>query len=257
MKYNNLLLDIEDGIAYVSLNNVPASNELDAALARELLEAAKELTMNETVKMVVLGAQGPDFSVGSAPSKERTGNEEYESIAIVCSAIEEWARLPYPILAAVNGRCTSLGFSLACIADIRYAEPNTIFSSPEASWGVVPAGGITHRLPRLIGKGPAMAALLGGEPLPAGRALEIGLVEKVMDVDSLWKEVCEEAKRFAELSALSMQYTKECLIRGSELPFDQALRLELDVYMLLQTSEDRMEGVNAFLQKRPPQFIGQ
>ena len=256
MKYNYLLVEIDEDIAYVSLNHTSANNELETGMAKELLVLAKELSMNENIKIIVLGARGENFSIGVPRSESGEFDEEYSPIALAGSVIEEWARLPYPILAAVNGRCESLGFSLACIADIRYAGENAVFSVPEATWGVVPAGGITHRLPRLIGKGPAMMMLLGAEPISADRALELGLVVKVTDEESLWDEVCNEAKRLASLSTLSMQYTKECLIRGSELPLEQALRLELDVYMLLQTSEDRMEGVNAFLQKRSPQFIG-
>ena len=256
MKYNYLHSKVEDHIAYVSLNNQPANNALNAELARELLLVAKELSMDETIKIIVLGTQLADFSVGEPPTKLGNIDEEYIPISLVGSAIEEWARLPYPILAAVKGRCESSGFSLACIADIRFADKNAIFSVPESTWGVVPSGGITHRLPRLIGKGPAMMMLLGGEAVSADRALDLGLVQKVTETEMLWEEVCNEAKRLADLSTLSMQYTKECLLRGSELPLDQALRLELDVYMLLQTSGDRMEGVNAFLQKRSPQFIG-
>ena len=255
MKYNYLHVKVDDHIAYVTLNN-GANNEIDSALAKELLSLAKELSLNEMIKIIVLGTQGEDFSIGVPPTKQGKIDEEYAPISLVSSVIEEWARLPYPILAAVKGKCESMGFSLACIADIRFADKSAIFSVPEATWGVVPAGGITHRLPRLIGKGPAMMMLLGGETVSADRALELGLVQKVMEPDVLWEEVSNEAKRLSELSTLSMQYTKECLIRGSELPLDQALRLELDVYMLLQTSEDRMEGVNAFLQKRSPQFIG-
>ena len=256
MKYNYLLVEIEDDIAYVSLNNISANNELETGMAKELLVLAKELSMNENIKIIVLGARGDNFSIGVPRSEAGDFEEEYSPVALAGSVIEEWARLPYPIMAAVNGRCESLGFSLACIADIRYAGENAVFSVPEATWGMVPAGGITNRLPRLIGKGPAMMMLLGAEPISADRALELGLVVKVTDEEALWDEVCNEAKRLANLSTLSMQYTKECLIRGSELPLEQALRLELDVYMLLQTSEDRMEGVNAFLQKRSPQFKG-
>lgn len=256
MKYNYLLVEIKDDIAYVSLNNAHTHNELETGMAKELSALAKELTMNETIKIIVLGARGADFSIGVPPSEAGEIDEEYLPISLATSVIEEWSRLPYPILAAVNGRCASLGLSLACIADIRYAAKDAVFSVPESTWGVVPTGGITHRLPRLIGKGAAMMMLLGGEAISADRGLELGLVQKVTDEEALWDEVCNEAKRLAGLSTLSMQYTKECLIRGSELPFEQALRLELDVYLLLQTSEDRMEGVNAFLQKRPPQFIG-
>lgn len=100
-----------------------------------------------------------------------------------------------------------------------------------------------------------MSMLLGGEPIQVGEAFRVGLVNKIAEED-VWELACREARQLAELSSLSMQYTKECLLRGSELSFEQALRLELDVYMLLSTSEDRMEGVQAFLEKRTPQFQG-
>ncbi|MFJ7747868.1 enoyl-CoA hydratase/isomerase family protein [Peribacillus sp. NPDC097295] len=259
MKYHYLKVWIEDHIVYVILNDAERQNQFNSQLSQELKSIAREIIEMNDIKVIVLGSSGSDFSIGLEAPFETVvpENESYGTVTLASAAIEEWSRLPYPIIAALDGQCSSLGLSLACVADIRYASDNAFFSVPEVTWGCVPAGGITQRLPRLIGKGPAMSMLLGGERIEASQALTLGLVNKVISSASLWEETCNEAKRLAKLSTLSMQFTKECLLRGSELPLEQALRLELDIYMLLQTSHDRMEGVQAFLEKRPLQFKGE
>ncbi|MFS0574292.1 enoyl-CoA hydratase/isomerase family protein [Sporosarcina sp. 179-K 3D1 HS] len=252
-------LTIKDMIAYVVLNNTASFNELNAAMSQELLSIANELMFREDVKVVVLGSRGPDFSIGLDLTDSQVDaevDEAYTAVRLASEMIEKWARIPYPIIAAIDGRCMSLGFSLACVADVRYASSTAFFSIPEGKHGLVPAGGITQRLPRLIGKGPAISMLLGGEAMPVQEAERLGLVNGIAEGQSAWDAACEEAMQLSKLSTLSLQFTKECLLRGGELSFEQALRLELDVYMLLQTSDDRMEGVQAFLEKRAPQFTG-
>lgn len=257
MKFSKLEAWVDRHIAYVRLNDPENGNLFTPRLSQELLAVAEYISEADNIKVIVLGACGSDFSLGLYSSRSEETNEQYAAVRLACDAIERWARLPQPIIAVLHGQCISLGISLACVADIRYAARNTYFSVPEAGRGLVPAGGITQRLPRLIGRGPAMMMLLGGESLNASQALELGLVSKVTENDSAWTEALKEAERLATLSTLSLQYTKECLLRGSELSLEQALRLELDVYMLLQTSHDRMEGVRAFLEKRQPRFIGE
>src|SRR5699024_3082640 len=105
-------------------------------------------------------------------------------------------------------------------------------------------------------KGPAMSVLLGGESVQADRAFELGLANRLSNENDVWTEACREGRRLANMSTLSTQFTKETLLKVSEMTLDQALSLELDIYMLLQTSGDRMEGINAFLEKRTPQFKG-
>lgn len=258
MKYHYLEVWYERQIAFVRLNNPEQDNIFLPELSQELFYMANELINRENIKVVVLGANGSHFSLGLARDflQDDYNEESYSSIAIASSAIEQWSRIPYPIVVAINGDCGSLGVSLACVGDIRYASSDSTFFVPEIMWGVVPAGGVTQRLPKLIGKGPAMNMLLGGEVINAKEALELGLINKMVDSSCLWEKACVQANHLAEMSTLSMQYTKECILKGSELTFEQALRLELDVYMLLQTSEDRIEGVQAFLEKRSPQFKG-
>ena len=258
MKYHYLEVWYENQIAFVRLNNAEGDNIFLPELSQELMYMANELINNEDIKVVVLGAKGPNFSLGLTWDflQGDYGEESYSAIALASSAIEQWSRIPYPIVVAINGECRSLGVSLACVGDIRYASSDSTFFVPEIMSGLIPAGGVTQRLPKLIGKGPAMNMLLGGEIINAEEALELGLINKKVDNTCLWEKACMQANLLAEMSTLSMQYTKECILKGSELTFEQALRLELDIYMLLQTSEDRIEGVQAFLEKRSPQFKG-
>lgn len=258
MKYQSLEVLNENGILYVKLNNLSSNNLMDAGMAQDLLSIARDAMLLDDVKVVVLGSTGEDFSIGfqSELESSQPSDESYSAVHLANAAIEQWARLPYPILAAINGQCRSIGLSLACVADLRYANSKAVFSVPEPTWGLVPAGGITQRLPRLIGKTAAMEMLLGGKTIQADTAYSLGLINKVTS-ENVWDLACEKAKQFASLSTLSLQYTKECITRGIELPLEQALRLELDIYMLLSTSKDRMEGVHAFLEKRQPKFLGE
>lgn len=252
---NYLEVEIVGKIAYVKM--VQSHNEWDILFAQELEAVAQMLYNADNVQAVVIGSEGEHFSIGipfEATAYEAIA-DEYKTVQLSTKAIKSWAKLPYPIIAAIQGECSSYGFSLAAIADIRYVTPTARFFSPELSWGVLPAGGLTQRLPRIIGKGPAMAVLLGGEVITAEQSVEWGLANQV--VADAWSEACKQAEQFLHYSPLALQYTKECILRGSELPFDQGLRQELDLYMVLQTSEDRMEGVTAFIEKRTPQYKGE
>lgn len=259
MNYHYFKMTQQQGIAYIQLVDEATQNEWHAPFIQELRDIAVYLRDATDVKVVVVGSSANEFSIGSSlpTMQEEDIPTQYQTVSLATEAIEQWAKLPYPIIMAIHGQCTSLAFSFACIADIRLIAEDVQFAVPELAHGLVPAGGITQRLPRLIGKGAAMAVLLGQSTVTAEDAMALGLATTKTTREELWELACEEALRLSELSTLSLQYTKECLYRGSELPFDQGLRLELDVYLLLQTSRDRMEGVEAFLQKRKPHFIGE
>lgn len=256
MKFYDLDVKIEDKIAYVSFNRPETNNSFNLNLAQELLYLANEFIENDGVEVIVLGAKGDNFSHGLSELNNPLDEDMKHTINLANDAIEAWAKIPFPIITSIQGECNSLALSLACVADIRYAQSNATFSVPEVSNGLVPGGGITQRLPRLIGKGPSMSMLLSSDIISAQTGFEWGLLNKIVDEDKVWEVACSKARELVEMSTLSMQYTKECILRGSELPFEDGLRLELNMYMLLQTGFDRMEGVNAYLEKRTPHFKG-
>lgn len=259
MNYQFINITQQQGIAYIQLVDSKTQNEWHAPFIQELRDIAIYLRDATNIKVVVVGSSADEFSIGSRlPAiSEEDVPQQYQTVSLATDVLELWAKLPYPIIMAIHGQCTSLAFSFACIADIRIIAEDVQFAVPELAYGLVPAGGITQRLPRLIGKGAAMNVLLGQSTVDAQEAIALGLATTQVPREELWQTACTEGLRLSELSTLSLQYTKECLYRGSELPFEQGLRLELDVYLLLQTSRDRMEGVEAFLEKRKPHFIGE
>lgn len=256
MKFYDLDVKVEDKIAYVLFNRPDTNNCFNLNLAQELLYLANEFIEKDGVEVIVLGGNGENFSHGLSNLNNQLNEDMKHTINLSNEAIEAWAKIPFPVIASIQGECNSLALSLACVADIRYAQNNATFSVPEVMNGLVPSGGITQRLPRLIGKGPSMSMLLSGEMILAQTGFEWGLINKNVEEDNVWEVACNKAKEFADMSTLSMQYTKECILRGSELAFEEGLRLELNMYMLLQTGFDRMEGVNAYLEKRPSNFKG-
>jgi Enoyl-CoA hydratase/carnithine racemase len=161
-----------------------------------------------------------------------------------------------PVIAAVNGDALGGGLALALAADIRIAAETARFGLPEADTGILPLAGATQRLLRLAGRGKALEMVLTGEPIDAAEALRIGLVSEVMPRAKLAARAQALAERLAERGPLALQYAKEAISRGIDMPLDQALRYETDLTVILQTTEDRAEGVRAFLEKRKPRFKG-
>ena len=145
--------------------------------------------------------------------------------------------------------------ALAC--DIRIAAQKAHFGFPEVATGLIPSGGGTQRLPRIIGKGKALELILTAEIIDAASALEIGLVTKVVPAESLNAEVDTLVKAIAGKAPISLRYIKEAINKGLDLTLEQGLRLEADLYFLLHTTADRTEGIKAFQQKRPAEFKGQ
>jgi enoyl-CoA hydratase/carnithine racemase len=173
------------------------------------------------------------------------------NIAAAVAAIEK------PVIAAVNGDALGDGLELALACDVRIAAQNARFGLPEIEAGLIPSGGGTQRLPRIVGRGKALEMILTGETIDAPAALEYGLATKIVSADSLMTEVEALAKAMAAKAPVSLRYIKEAINKGLDLTMEQGLRLEADLYFLLHTTGDRTEGIKAFQQKRPPEFKGQ
>jgi enoyl-CoA hydratase len=163
---------------------------------------------------------------------------------------------PKPVIAMINGYCLGGGCELALACDIRVASETASFGQPEINLGIIPGGGGTQRLTRLVGEGKAMELILSGEIINAQEAFRIGLVNQVVPADQLETKTMEIARRIAEKSPIALRLAKEAVKLASRSNLDEGLRREVDLFALCFSSEDKDEGVKAFLEKRKPEFKG-
>ncbi len=164
--------------------------------------------------------------------------------------------LPLPAIAAIEGDCCSAGLELALACDLRVASAAARFAFPETEFGLIPLAGGTQRLPRLVGRGRALAMILLGQTIDGATAEAWGLVNTVANADGALALAERLAATIATRGPIAERFAKEAVQNGSDLPLARALRYELDLTVLLQTTADRAEGVRAFTEKRPPEFHG-
>jgi len=163
---------------------------------------------------------------------------------------------PKPVIAMINGYCLGGGNELALACDIRIASETASFGQPEINLGIIPGGGGTQRLTRLIGEGKAMELILTGEIIDARTAFALGLVNMIVPPADLKAKTMEMANRIAEKSPIALRMAKEAVKLASRSNLDEGLRREIDLFALCFSSEDKDEGVKAFLEKRKPVFHG-
>ena len=247
MPYETISLEKRGAIAYLTLRRPQAGNALNAPMATELVHACQALNQDEGMHAVVLNAAGDSFCTGGEPQGLEAAGEATRAIAGIERAT----------IAAIGGDCLAEGLELALACDIRVASRGARLGLPQVSLGLVPGGGGTQRLPRLVGRGKAMEMLLGAEPIDADEALRVGLVSRVVPPEELAAQVDEIAGQIASRGPIAVRFTKEAVNKGLDLTLGQGMRLEGDLYFLIQTTEDRMEGIRAFMEKRPPQFKGE
>lgn len=243
-------LEVESHVATVQL-------ELDDArfdrAALEALTAVAAEVRNRTADIhAVVLTSGADFGLGW--SADALGEEVIAGLEPVGAAFDAVAAIPQPVVAAIRGEASSAGLELALAADIRVASDDARFSMPETSLGVVPRGGGTQRLPRAVGRTAALRLLLSGETIGADEARRIGLVAELASDGGVEAAARTIADTIASRGPIATRLAKEAVQRGSELPLAEALRAELDLTVILQTTADRAEGVQAFVEKRPPRF---
>ncbi|HEV8584703.1 MAG TPA: enoyl-CoA hydratase-related protein [Methylomirabilota bacterium] len=258
-KYEAITYDVADGVATITLNRAEVHNAQNDTMRRELTRCFEGLVTDDTVKVVVItGAGDKAFSAGAdikefvAPLvpvqfREHRRRVEYRSIMERC---------PQPILAAINGFALGGGLELALACDIRVAAANATLGLTEINLAIIPGGGGTQRLPRLVGRGKALEMILTGARIPAEEALRIGLVERVVPAGEALKAATELARTIAAKAPVALRYAKEAVVKGLELPLADGVRLEGDLSTLLRTTEDRVEGAKAFLEKRAPRWTG-
>jgi enoyl-CoA hydratase len=228
---------------------------VDATVVREFRDACEAIEGDANVRAVVLTGTGNIFSAGWDAAL-LSDIEALRQAGVLGDPFGCLAELPKPVICALNGDAFSGGLALALAADIRIASDSAKFGLPEANAGLLPMAGATQRLSRLVGRGKALEMILTGEPIDAAEALRIGLVSEVVPATKLTERAQQIADRIAERGPLALRYAKEAVSRGIDMSLEQALRFETDLTVILQTTEDRAEGVRAFLEKRKPEFKG-
>lgn len=225
---------------------------LRAGTAASLARAAHELTEDRAVRVVILTTDGPDFCTGPDADLDPLGLGDDPAAAL--------ARIRVPVVAAVRGACRSVGLELVLACDVVIASSTARFALDDVAAGRgLPCWGGTQRLPRAVGVARATAMVLLGDELGAEAARDAGLVWSVAahdDPDRFAAETEDVAATLRRLGPLALEYAKEAVHRGAELPLRDGLRLEGDLNTLLATSADRAEGLAAFFAKRPADFAG-
>jgi enoyl-CoA hydratase/carnithine racemase len=247
------------GAVWVTLDRPQAKNALSRAVNLELRRLAVELGQNRQARAIVLTGAGGAFSAG-ADLKERRGVAAADTgpyVDAIAGAITAWAELPRPTIAAMSGPALGGGLELALACDFRIASDDAVMGLSEVRLGIMPGAGGTQRLARLVGVSRAKELVLTGRRIDARRALEIGLVNRVVPAGELRAAAEELAAELAACAPLSVAMAKQAIDQGIGLPLDQALALERRCYDVTLMSEDRNEGLRAFAEKRPPRFTGE
>jgi enoyl-CoA hydratase len=256
---NIVLIAKKDRVATITVNRPDKLNALGPEVRVGLAMALEELRHDEDVRVgIITGAGEKAFIAGAdiAEFKGKSGVQGYHYIQTgdIYSAVE---RFPKPIIAMINGFCLGGGCELAMACDIRIAGDKAKLGQPETNLGLIPGGGGTQRLPRLVGQGHAMRLIYTGETITAAAAAEIGLVDEVVPQDELEQRTMELAGKIAEKSPASLQAAKESIRAAWQMPLDAGLRFEKQWFGLLFSTADMHEGVTAFLEKRKAEFKGQ
>jgi enoyl-CoA hydratase/carnithine racemase len=235
------------GVARLRLDRPHAGNRITQELAQALCDATAEIELDDSVIAVVVTAAGSDFCLGV---------EEHGEWEARIDWVHAIGALTRPVIAAVQGDAVAEGFELALACDLRLVSDRARFAMPQVTMGRLPAHGGTQRLPRSVGRMRALDLLLTGRTIEAAEAAAMGLVARTVApkefdraLDTLVGELCTKGP-------IALRFAKEAVVKGSDLSLDQGIRLEEDLYVLLQTTRDRHEGVRAFLEKRKPAFHG-
>ena len=258
MTYENILLETSNRISILTINRPDKRNALNQATRDEMVHALESLEKSTESRVLIITGAGDKAFIAGADINEfegRTALMQREAMKglRIFAAIEEF---PKPVIAMINGFCLGGGLETALACDIRVAADTAKLGQPEINLGIIPGGGGTQRLTRLVGEGNAMEIILTGEAIDAARAKEIGLVNQAVPAADLRNFVLNLAARIAEKSPIALRTAKEAVKSAARMSLREGLEREMDLFCLTFGSEDKAEGVRAFLEKRKPDFKG-
>lgn len=256
--YETILVEKRGAVAIITINRPEKRNALNIQTRAEGAAALEELAVDNSVRVVVITGAGDKAFIAGADIAEFAGRTAItqRDVMLSRSLFTAFESFPKPVIAMINGYCLGGGCELAMACDLRIAGESASFGQPEINLGIIPGGGGTQRLTRLVGETKAMELILTGEIIDARTAYSIGLVNIVVPAADLEGKTMEIANRIAEKSPIALRLAKEAVKTASKSNLDEGLRREIDLFALCFSSEDKDEGVKAFLEKRKPEFKG-
>jgi len=256
MDYKTLLVTVEDGIALVKVNRPEALNALNGDVLTDLASAFTALAADDAVKGVILTGEGKAFVAGADIAAMRDmSTQEGRAFMIkgqaVMAQIDEFAK---PVIAAVNGFALGGGCELSMAADIRFASEKAKFGQPEVNLGIIPGFGGTQRLTKYVGRGNAKYLIYGADIIDAQEAYRLGLVQKVFPAETLLEETYKFMRQILAKAPIAIRVAKVAINNGESVDLKNGVAFEAEAMTAAFSSEDRVEGMSAFLEKRPANF---
>lgn len=272
MDYKNILFNIDNEIATLTINRPKALNALNNDVLLEMKDAITQIENDESIRVLIITGAKDTPAEGKRPMPAafvagadiimmaKIPLEDKETPADFArtgqNVMHQLENLRIPVIAAVDGFALGGGSELALSCDIIYASERAIFGLPEVTLGLIPGFGGTQRLPRLVGRNLAKELIYTGDKIDANRAKEIGLVNQVFPAEELMDKVMGLAKRIIACAPLAVNASKQAVNQGYHKELDKGCEVEVDSFLGAFCSEDRIEGTNAFVQKRKAEFKG-
>jgi enoyl-CoA hydratase len=253
-----VLSEREGRVAILTINRPDKLNALNDEVRDALLAELAAIEKDDAVGVVVITGAGEKSFIAGADISEFAGRSPFDQRYAMRSPriFDIMSTFPKPVIAMINGFCLGGGCELSMACDIRVASEKARFGQPEINLGLIPGGGGTQRMPRLVGMGNAMRMILSGEMIPAAEAKAIGLVDLVFTPEELRAKTLELAAKIAAKSPLTLRVAKEAMRASEKLPIEDGLLYERDLFCLCFSTQDKAEGVAAFLEKRPAVWTG-
>jgi len=256
--YKNIKIEINENIALLTFNRPEVLNALNTETATETLDAVRDIEKNPEVRVLLVTGAGKAFIAGAdikemhekTPETARIYSELGHTLMRTLQHMEK------PVIAAVNGYCLGGGAEVALSCDIRIASEKAEFGLPETFLGIIPGWGATQRAARLLGTAVTKELVFTGAHITAQRALDIGLVNRVVPPEALMPVVMEMARRICRQGSMAIAAAKRLINEGIEKSLQDGCRMEIDAFVSLFGTEDRKEGMKAFIEKRTPKFRG-
>lgn len=256
---NFVTVEVQDSVAVVVFTRAEAANALSVQMLQEINEALEAIHYDRSIRAVIVTGEGEKAFCAGADLKERKGMNEEETrktIALIGKTVNHFESLAQPVIAAINGVAFGGGLELALACDIRMASSTAKIGLTETALGIIPGAGGTQRLPRLIGMGKAKELIYTARRLSAEEAYQYGIIEHIVEPQDLLEQAKELAREIAENAPLSLIQAKTAINQGMQTDISTGLHIESLAYSRLLHTEDRLEGLKAFQEKRSPVYRG-